>query len=130
MKGGIALNQFEPWTDTSNPEVAAYQKAMQASGSSVNPNDPTVQWGYALASWLAKSLLKLGADNVNSVALQHFWSTANGIPIPLSRLYTNPGPASAPQMKQPYARLIQWTGSTFNPLPVGPAKDGWIRGLP
>ncbi len=128
MKGGIALLQFQPWTLTSNADVAAYQKALQ--GSSVNPNDPTVQWGYSLATWLAKSLQHLGAANINSVALQQYWTTANNIPIPLTRLYTNPGPTSAPQIKQPYVRLAQWTGSTFNPLPVGPAKDGWIRGLP
>jgi branched-chain amino acid transport system substrate-binding protein len=126
LTGGIALAQFAPWGLTSDPEVAAYQEAMQ--GSPVDPHDPTVEWGYQYIMWLYTVAKQVGFNNFNSATLTDFMRTHAGVHIPLSRSLVNPGPSSAPQIKQPYAQIVQWTGTTFKVLPAGPNKDGWEFG--
>ena len=127
MKGGIDLSNFEPWTDTSDPDVAAYVKALTAAG--IDYKNPNLEWGYSLMLWLYTAAKNIGFSTFNSATLTNYLRTATNVPIPLSHLWLNPGPKNSPAVKQPDDLLLQWTGTTFKPLPVGPNKDGWIRGL-
>jgi hypothetical protein len=77
---------------------------------------------------IAEAAKQIGADQFDSSTLAQFLQTKNGVKIPLSRTLVNPGPSVAPSEKQPYARLYQWKGGTFNLIPAGPAKDGWLQG--
>jgi ABC-type branched-subunit amino acid transport system substrate-binding protein len=125
MKGGLSIAEFNPWTDTSDPTVAEYVKAMQ--GASVDYRDPSVEQGYSLMEWFYDSAKAVGFSNLTGPALANYWRMANNVPMPLSRDWTNPGPSSAPAVKQPYARVLQWNGTTF--VPVSGGDDGWFNGL-
>jgi ABC-type branched-subunit amino acid transport system substrate-binding protein len=127
MKGGIDMAEFNPWTDTSDPQVAAYNKATQ--GSSSDPRDPTVEWGYSDMMWLYDASKAVGFSKLTGTTLANYLRTATNKPVPLSHTWINPGPSQTPQIKQPYVRIMQWTGTTFKALPAGPKKDGWVTGL-
>ncbi len=79
--------------------------------------------------WLYNAARAVGFSNLSSSTLANYLRTANNVPIPLARSWTNPGPTATPAIKQPYEYLVIWNETTFNPLPVGPAKDGWVDGL-
>lgn len=125
MKGGIDVAEFNPWTLTSDPSVAEYRKALQ--GSSSDYRDPNVEWGYALMMWLYDSAKSVGFSKADGATLANYWRTVNNVPIPLSRTWTNPGPKQAPADKQPYARMLRWTGHTF--VAVRGGQHGWFTGL-
>lgn len=111
LDGGIAIADYAPWSDTSDPAVAAYKQALQ--GSTVDPRNASVEWGYSDLMFLYNVAKQIGFSSFNSSTLQQFLSTKS-FPIPLSTgAFTNPGPTGAPQAKQPYVRLTQWTGSEF-----------------
>ncbi len=126
MKGGIDAAEFDPWTDTSNPSVAQYDQVMSKRGSP-DYRDPSVEWGWSLMMWVYQSAKAIGFSNVSGAALQHYWSTVNGVAIPLSLTWTNPGPAAAQAVKQPSELVLQWTGTAFVPVPGG--SNGWFDGL-
>jgi hypothetical protein len=71
----------------------------------------------------------IGASNLNSVTLAKFLTTQNGVPLALSRSIANPGPSFAPQEKQPWIQIYQYTGNNvFKVIPAGPSMDGWVKG--
>jgi hypothetical protein len=125
MKGSISVAEFNPWTLTNDPNIATYDKAMQ--GGSVDYRDTSVEWGWALMMWLYNSAKAVGFDKVTGESLANYWRTANNVPITLSHTWINPGPTQAPAMKQSWARMLQWTGTTF--VPVKGGSDGWFNGL-
>jgi ABC-type branched-subunit amino acid transport system substrate-binding protein len=111
LTGGIAIADYAPWSDTSDLAVAAYMQALQ--GSTVDPRNATVEWGYSDLMFLYNVAKEIGFSDFNSSTLQHFLSTKS-FSIPLSTgAFINPGPTGVPQAKQPYVRLTQWTGSEF-----------------
>jgi hypothetical protein len=125
MKGGISIAEFNPWTDTSDASVNAYVQALQGSG--IDYQDPNVEWGYALMMWVYDSAKAAGFSNLSGSTLANYFRTANNVPVPLSRLWLNPGPSSAQAVKQPYARMLIWDGTTFTPVSGG--DQGWFTGL-
>jgi ABC-type branched-subunit amino acid transport system substrate-binding protein len=126
MDGMYLEAQFTPWGVTSDPEVAKYVSDVKAQGA--DPNDPSVEWGYAYIMFLYTAAQHIGFANFNSATLKNWLDTANGIHIPLSQNMNNPGPAGYPQLKQPYERILQFkVGTTFVVIPTGPAKDGWVN---
>ena len=125
MKGSLDVAEFDPWTLTNLPDVAEYDKAMQGSG--VAYKDPSVEWGYSLMMWLYIAAQHVGFAHLSSAALASYMRTANNVAIPLSRDWTNPGPTAAAAIKQPDARILRWTGTSFVPLSGG--SDGWFGGL-
>jgi ABC-type branched-subunit amino acid transport system substrate-binding protein len=127
MDGTVALMQFAPWDDTSDPDVAGYLKATQ--GSSVDPRDASVEWGYAYIMLLNQIAKQVGPENFNGEAIKQYMSTKNGVHIPMTRTLVNPGPAELPGMKQTWGRVVQWTGTKFQAVPLGPNKDGWFNGF-
>ena len=88
-----------------------------------------MEWGYALVMWIYDAAKHVGFSNASGASLAAYMRSANNVPVPLGRTWTNPGPKSAAAIKQPYARVMQWNGKAFVPLPVGPDKDGWVSGL-
>ena len=40
----------------------------------------------------------------------------------------NPGPEGCPQIKQPYAQMVQWKDGKLTPVTEG-TEDGWIKGF-
>ncbi len=123
IDGAYVSAQFTPWGATSDPEVAAYIKASKAAG--VDPQDATVEWGYADVMFLYTAAKDIGFANFNSASLAHFMDTASGVHYPLSRELVNPGPKGFPQVKQPYDQIMQWNGTGFTVVPTGPGKNGW-----
>jgi hypothetical protein len=124
MKGGLSVAEFNPWTMTNLPDVAAYVNAMKSG--SVDYRDPSVEWGWALAMWVYNASKAVGFDKLTGATLASYLRTAVHQPIPLSRTW-GPGPTTAPQVKQPYARMLIWNGSTFTPVSGG--DQGWFTGL-
>jgi len=127
MNGAIVLSQFHSWGDTKNPDVAAYLKALK--GSSVDPRDGNVQWGYSDVMLFYAAAKKIGFAKFNSATFAKFMRTAHGVHIPMSRSVFNPGPKGFAQEKQPYVQISQVKGLRIVPLPVGPKKDGWVFGF-
>ena len=127
MDGAYAANQYVSWGDTSNPDVAAYLKAMKASGA--DPTNATVEWGYAMMQWFYTAAKRIGFAAFNAQTLAHFMNTQTNVPVPLSRTLINPGPPQYPQQKQPYVQISQWKGGKMTVVPTGPAKDGWESGF-
>jgi ABC-type branched-subunit amino acid transport system substrate-binding protein len=126
LNGIYSIEQFTPWDNTSDPQVAAYFDAMK--GSSVDPRDGNVEWGYSDVMTIYDAAKHIGVDNFSSATLANFLQTQNNFPIPLSRVLVNPGPKIAPQEKQPWARIYQLQGGKFVLVPAGPSKDGWVEG--
>ncbi len=127
MKGGISIAEWAPWSDTSDPNVVTYDNAVKAAG--LDYKDPNIEWGYGLMMWLYTAAQRVGFANLDSTTLEHYLSTATNVPIPLAYNWLNPGPTQYPSIKQPFDLLAHWTGTTFEPIPVGPTKDGWISGI-
>jgi branched-chain amino acid transport system substrate-binding protein len=126
MNGAYAENQFDTWGDTTNPDVAAYLTAFK--GSSVDPRDPTVAWGYSDVMWFYTAAKAIGFDKFNSASLTTFMRTQTNVHIPLSRSLINPGPKGFPQERQPYIQISQWKNGRMVVVPTGPNKDGWVYG--
>jgi ABC-type branched-subunit amino acid transport system substrate-binding protein len=126
LDGVVTIFQFDPWDLSSDPEVAAYLSAMK--GSSVDPRNGNVEWGYSDVMALYNAAKQIGFNSFTSATLANYLGHQANVPLPLSRELVNPGPTVAPQEKQPYARLYQWNGSSFVLVPAGSAKDGWVQG--
>jgi ABC-type branched-subunit amino acid transport system substrate-binding protein len=125
LNGVFTMAQFTPYQDTSDPQVAAYLKAMNGS---VHTHDTDAEWGYMYVMVIDTAAKQIGASNFNSVTLAKFLSTQNNVPLALSRSVVNPGPSFAPQEKQPWIRIYQWMNGNYNVVPAGPSKDGWVEG--
>jgi hypothetical protein len=125
LNGILIMAQFTPYQNTSDPQVAAYLKAMNGSSQT---DDSNAEWGYMYVMAIATAGTAIGASNFNGVTLAKFLSTQNNVPLALSRSIVNPGPSFAPQEKQPWIRIYQWKNRTYNVVPAGPSKDGWVEG--
>ena len=126
LNGAIILGQFGPWGQPHNPEFEAYAKAL--NNVNANTRDPNVMWAYAETLFIYDAAKKIGFAKFTSASLDKFMNTTKSFPVPLSHNMVNPGPAAAPQIKQPYVRIEQWQNGRILILPVGPKKDGWING--
>jgi branched-chain amino acid transport system substrate-binding protein len=126
MNGAYAENQFDTWGDSSNPDVAHYLAAF--TGSSVDPRDPTVAWGYSDVMFLYAAAKAIGFDKFNSASLVQFLHSAKDFPIPLSLKYQSVGPPGYPQENQPYIQISQWKSGKMTVVPVG--DNGWVYGFP
>jgi hypothetical protein len=125
LNGVYMQLEFDNWDDTSNPDVAAYLKAMQ--GSSQDPRSVNPEWGYNSVMSIYAAAKAIGFDKFTPDALASFMRTKNGVKIPLSRQLVNPGPSGYPQVKQPYTQLVQWHDGRFKTVTSG-TDDGWVRG--
>ena len=125
LNGIYSLSQFIPYQETTDPQVAAYLKAMNGSS---HTQDADAEWGYMYVMAIDTAARQIGASAFNSVTLGHFLSTQTNVPLALSRSIVNPGPSFAPQEKQPFVRIYQWKNGTFTVVPAGPKKDGWVQG--
>jgi len=125
--GSYAAAQFTPYGDESDPQVQQYLKDTQAAG--VDGKDPTTEWGYALVMWYYTAAQKIGFDKFDGPSFQQYMTTASGVPIPLSKDFTSPGPPKFPQNRQPFVQISQYTGNgKFQVLPVGDAGCFWAYG--
>jgi hypothetical protein len=126
MNGAYVENQFQTWGDTANPKVATYLAGFK--GASVDPRDPTVEWGYSDVMFFYSVAKAIGFDKFNSASLANFMRTQNNVPIPLSLSLTNPGPKGFPQEKQPSIQISQWKNGQMVVVATGTNKDGWVYG--
>ncbi len=127
INGAIVIGQFATGNSTAtDPSIPVFVKSL--NNNTTYTNDPNVAWIWAETMFVYDAAKQIGFANFNSSTFQHWLSTYPSLPLPLSRQFQNPGPAGAPQIKQPYARMEVWENGKFNPLPVGPNKDGWING--
>jgi hypothetical protein len=125
MDGAYSMNQFKSWGQTDDPEIAEYLETMK--GSSVDVRAPNVQWGYQLVNFMYAAAEEIGFDDFGAQSLQQFMSTAKGVPVPLSRDLVHPGPQGYPQLRQPWAQIVQYKDDKFTPVEGG--EDGWFNGF-
>jgi ABC-type branched-subunit amino acid transport system substrate-binding protein len=127
INGAVVEGQFTTANNTArDPGVATFEKAL--NGNTTLTNDPNVAWAYAEVMFVYNAAKAIGFDKFNASTFQHWLSTVSSFPVPLSHAYTNPGPAGASQIKQPYTRIERWENGKFTPLSAGPKKNGWIKG--
>jgi ABC-type branched-subunit amino acid transport system substrate-binding protein len=128
MEGAYGADQWASWSDTSNPDVAAYLRAMK--GSSADPRDSNAELGYANVRFQYNVAKKIGFANFDSASLAKFMRDKqnNGFPIPLSRSLVIPGPKGYPQQRQPYGQITQWKNGKLNVVTKGTDK-GWVSGF-
>jgi ABC-type branched-subunit amino acid transport system substrate-binding protein len=128
MDGTYGAEQFASWSDTSNPDLAAYLQATK--NSSVNPRDSNVENGYANVMFLYEAAKKIGFTNFNSASLVNFLdqTQTNGFPIPLSRSLVIPGPPGYAHERQPYGQIVQLKNGQLNVVTKGTDK-GWVNGF-
>jgi len=123
--GAYAAAQFTPYGDTSDPQVQQYLKDTQAAG--VDGQDPTTEWGYADVMWFYTAAKNIGFDKFDGPSFQQYMTTANDVPIPLTRTWTSPGPKDFPQNRQPYVQMSKYTGG--GKFQVEQSGDqGWFYG--
>ncbi len=126
----VQLEGFDSWNDTSNPDVAAYVKAMQASpqtAGTTNIDSVNSETGYSDVMWLYTLGKTIGFDKLTGSAIANFMRTHNGIHIPLSRSLVNPGPKGYAQDKQPYTSLAQWENGKLVLVTNG-TQNGFVYG--
>jgi ABC-type branched-subunit amino acid transport system substrate-binding protein len=123
MDGAYSENVHASWSDTSNPDVVAYLKAMKGAG--VDPRDPTVEWGYADIAWFYTVAKAVGFSKFNGKTLAKFMNTQHRVHMPLSRSLFNPGPKGYPQVRQPYVQISQWKNGKLGVVTKG-TNQGWV----
>jgi ABC-type branched-subunit amino acid transport system substrate-binding protein len=123
--GILMTSEMKLWTQTDDPTVAAY---VAASTNIPNPKAFEPMWGWIQMYWFDTAAQKIGFSSFNSSALIHYMSTASDVNIGGSRSLQNPGPAPAPQLKQPYAQLVRYNAGQFIVQTSG-TQDGWINGF-
>jgi ABC-type branched-subunit amino acid transport system substrate-binding protein len=127
LNGVVVEGQFTTSNSTaSTPEVATFVKALH--GDTTWTADPNVAWAYAETMFVAQAAKAIGYSKFSAATFQHWLSTVKSFPVPLSHPMSNPGPATAPQIKQPYTRIERFVNGKFDPVSAGPNKDGWING--
>jgi ABC-type branched-subunit amino acid transport system substrate-binding protein len=125
MEGAYASFETKSWGDTSDPDVAAYLKAMEGAGFDAQDGNP--QTGYMDVMTVYTAAQKIGFDKFDTASLANFMNTANDVPVPLTRSITNPGPKGAPQIKQTGVQIVQWKDGKLNVITEG-TDDGWVEG--
>jgi ABC-type branched-subunit amino acid transport system substrate-binding protein len=121
-------SQWKTWGDSSDPEVAAYTKAVQQF-TSEDPRNSQLVWGYATVMYWYEAAKRIGFDKFTSQKLAQFTRNVNNYHWPMSYKLSNPGPKGAPEVKQPYIQIVQWQGGNLLPVKsAGPNKDGWVPG--
>ncbi|MBF6621347.1 MAG: ABC transporter substrate-binding protein [Patulibacter sp.] len=123
LDGAYGVVEVMSWGETSDPDVAEYMEAME--GSSVDARDANPQTAYMQMMTLYTAAKEVGFDKFDSASLTEFMSTANDVAVPLTPGIRNPGPKGAPQVKQPYAQIVQWKDGKLNIVREG-TEDGWV----
>jgi ABC-type branched-subunit amino acid transport system substrate-binding protein len=126
MDGVYGSINVRSWSDTSDPGVAEYQKAMASAG--VDADDVNPETAYMTVMAIATAGEEIGADAFDSQSLADWMNKANNVAIPTSREILNPGPTGYPQIKQPYNQIVQWKDGKLNVVTDG-TDDGWIKGF-
>jgi branched-chain amino acid transport system substrate-binding protein len=126
MDGVYGAVNVRSWSDTSDPGVAEYRKAMESSD--VDAEDTITETAYMTVMAIDTAAQEIGADAFDSQSLADWMNKANNVAIPTSREILNPGPEGYPQIKQPYNQIVQWKGGKLNVITEG-TDDGWVRGF-
>lgn len=128
MNGTYGAQQFDSWSDTANPDVAAYLQATRHSA--VDPRDSNVEFGYANVMLFYEAAKRIGFANFNSASLTSFMdqTQSNGFRIPLSRSLVIPGPRGYAHERQPYGQIVQLHNGKLNIVKHG-TKNGWVTGF-
>ena len=127
MDGAYAASQEVSWDNTSDPNVKQYLAAMKALDPKKDPRCALCVVGYMTIKFFYNVAKATGFDSFNAQALANYMSTKNGVAMPLTHALTNPGPKTAPQVKQPYAQIWQWKGGKMLVVKQG-TKGGWVYG--
>jgi hypothetical protein len=117
--------ELDTWQQTSDPTIAQY---VQATKGLSDPLNFESLWGWIQIHWFYTVAQRVGFSNFNASTLLHFMQTQSGVPIPGSRMLVNPGPSSAPQVKQPYSLILRYNNSKFTVVTQG-TDNGWISGF-
>ncbi len=112
LNGVYGAFEWDNWTDTKNPEIAAYNQATAAQG--VDGRDGSVQTTYAYVMLLYNVAKKIGFGNFNGATFAEFMNSPqnNGFPIPLSTTMAVPGPAGFPQQRNVQVLIAQAQSSS------------------
>ena len=125
--GAYIDDEFDNWSQTSNPDVRAFLKYTAGQPDNQSQN---VQFGWFYTMWVYTAAKHIGFAKFNAQTLVHFLRTANGVPIPMSRTYLNPGVPGYPAVHQPYDEFFQDVNGKF--VVQTKAKgtvNGWIDGF-
>lgn len=125
-EGMICTGGFTPWGEEGNPEIAEYKEAVESSGVGYDYRSSSVQWGYSGVMWIYEAAKKIGFSELTPVALAEFMRTETGVPVPLSKEWINPGPASATSIKMPFVNIAQWKNGELALVDEG-TEEGWIN---
>jgi branched-chain amino acid transport system substrate-binding protein len=128
MEGTYIAESWHSWGDSSNPEVAAYTKAVQAYSSSTDYRNSNIVQGYSEVNYIYAAAKKIGFTNLTPQKLAQFSRSVTNFHWPMSDKLMNPGPKGAPQVKNPDVFIVQWTGGKMVPQTSSISKDGWYNG--
>jgi branched-chain amino acid transport system substrate-binding protein len=128
MEGAYCAGGFLPWSDESDPEVAAYVEAMKNNDVGYDYRSPSPPYGYSSVMFIYEAAKKIGFDKVTPENLAEYMATENGVQYPLSNKWVNPGPKVSTSVHQPQTLITQWNGSSFEIVEEG-TKEGWIDGF-
>ncbi len=123
LDGAYGVVEVMSWGEESDPDVAEYLQAMEGSGTDARDANP--QTAYMQVMTLYTAAKEVGFDQFDSASLVEFMNTANDVAVPLTPGIKNPGPKGAPQVKQPYAQIVQWKDGKLNIVREG-TEDGWV----
>jgi hypothetical protein len=84
-------------------------------------------WGWDQMYWFYTVAQHVGFSTFNSASLIHYMDTASNVGIPGSRTLLNPGPATAPQIKQSYSEVLRYNNGKFTVVTQG-TNAGWVNG--
>lgn len=125
MDGAYSTFEYESWGNTTDPQVAAYLRAMRGSG--VDPRNSNVEGGYQAVMALYAIAKRIGFGRLDSASLTSFLRSRTGVSLPLSRTLVNPGPSGHSQVKQPYVQIVRWEHGKLITVDRG-TNHGWVRG--
>ena len=125
---GLALNgaySTDEWTGwgLDVPDANIYRE--WTAKSAPNPLSGNTSQGWVYMMWLYTAANAIGFNNYSARTLTHWLQTsANGVPIPMSRTYINPGPASTPSVHQPYVQILHWQDGKMTLVTQGTTTAG------
>ncbi|MFT3865094.1 MAG: ABC transporter substrate-binding protein [Solirubrobacterales bacterium] len=128
MEGAYCADGFYPYTEESNPEVAAYVEAMQENDVGYSYKSPSPPYGYSSVMWIYQGAKEIGFDKVTPEKLGEWMGSVKGKTYPLSNEWVNPGPTISSSVHQPSTLITQWKGGTFSVVEEG-TEEGWIDGF-
>lgn len=123
LNGAYVADEFAGWGLSGSPDATAYQRATHGAVAAENGNSVS---GYVDTMLMYTAAKTIGFAKFNAASLTHFLRTANSIHIPMSRTLVNPGPASAPSVKQPYVQLMRWQHGKMTLITQG-TDGGWVK---